>query len=126
MLIITTRTSGPNTNTTSNANAGTSMTAPIRRFFATRTFAVRPPRVLAPCGDCDEWVDEAISRFLSFSGSGVALPRAMGYTPFTSFGCDPCPFPMPDAVYQVADLLLYSLLLDSLLLGATPSSERSQ
>ena len=80
MLIITTRTSGLNTNTTSNANAGTSMTAPVRRFFATRTFAVRPPCVLAPCGDCDEWVDDAISRFLSFSGSGIALPRAMGNT----------------------------------------------
>lgn len=80
MLIITTRTSGPNTNTTSNANAGTSMTAPVRRFFATRTFAVRPPCVLAPCGDCDKWVDDAISRFLSFSGSGIALPRAMGNT----------------------------------------------
>ena len=66
MLIMATRTSGPNTNTTSNANAGTSMAAPTVRFLAARTFVTRPPRVLATRGDFGDLVDDTISRvFLS-------------------------------------------------------------
>ena len=121
MLIITTRTSGPNTNTTSNASAGTSMAAPITRFFATRTFVARLPRLAVPRGVFDESVDDTI--FPCFLSSLSWPPRLLAWeSPFYVSLLWHAPVKIPDAAVRIIDFFSVYCWFS----WTVPSLERSQ